>query len=128
MIKYPTRKEIIELNRQVTSKYGDVHSLLSEANLEYIIEMIKIKFENRTRESIIDKSALLMSTIAKTHPFIDGNKRTAYLCGMDFLKDNGFSIRAVAPEIATGFMMDVASEKVGPKGIRKFIIERVINL
>jgi death-on-curing protein len=45
--------------------------------------------------------------IAKNHPFVDGNKRTAFLATTVFLERNGLSLTA-SPEHAAGFMLGVA--------------------
>ena len=36
--------------------------------------------------------------IVRNHPFIDGNKRAAFLACVGFLKLNGFDLRAPQPE------------------------------
>jgi len=45
--------------------------------------------------------------IAKNHPFVDGNKRTAFLATTVFLERNGLSLTA-SPGHAAGFMLGVA--------------------
>jgi death on curing protein len=46
--------------------------------------------------------------LAKNHPFIDGNKRAAFLACVGFLKLNGFDLRAPQPE-AYRTMMELAA-------------------
>ena len=46
--------------------------------------------------------------IAKNHPFIDGNKRTAFLACFMFLQINGLLLQASEPD-ATAVMMSVAA-------------------
>ena len=45
--------------------------------------------------------------IAKNHPFVDGNKRTAFLATVVFLERNGLSFTA-SPGHAAGFLLGVA--------------------
>ncbi len=55
----------------------------------------------------VDLSALAASYafgIAKNHPFLDGNKRTAVVVGVTFLRLNGLDIDAPLPEIYTTFL------------------------
>lgn len=40
--------------------------------------------------TLIEKAAALYSEIAKLHPFVDGNKRTAHLASVIFLELNGY--------------------------------------
>lgn len=46
--------------------------------------------------------------IASNHPFLDANKRTAFVCMLTFLRINGFSLGADENEKYT-MMIDVAS-------------------
>lgn len=42
--------------------------------------------------SVWEKAAVYLDSISRNHPFIDGNKRTAFLCSARFLHDNGFNL------------------------------------
>jgi death-on-curing protein len=56
-------------------------------------------------------AALYAHGISRNHPYIDGNKRTAFLSAYTFLKINGVSL--VSDEVsATTVMLSVASGKM----------------
>jgi death-on-curing protein len=48
--------------------------------------------------------------LAKNHPFIDGNKRAAFIAYVTFLKANGFDLRAAQPEAYRTMMALAAGE------------------
>lgn len=50
--------------------------------------------------------------IAKNHPFVDGNKRTAFVAMELFLMDNGFALTA-SDEEALMAMLRLASSEMG---------------
>jgi death-on-curing protein len=50
--------------------------------------------------------------IARNHPFIDGNKRTAFASMIVFLGLNGIELDA-PPEIATAVMLSLAAGEIG---------------
>jgi death on curing protein len=52
-------------------------------------------------------AALYAIGIAKNHPFVDGNKRTAFLAATVFLERNGIAV-AAEPGAAAVFMVGVA--------------------
>ena len=56
------------------------------------------------------KAAPLAHSIATTHPFIDGNKRTAYLAAASLLEEDGLCVTAGAAEIEETMMRLVAGE------------------
>jgi death-on-curing protein len=60
------------------------------------------------------KAAALMQSLAQNQPFVDGNKRIAWICGKLFLQLHGLTLRATetegldlfANQIATGMSID----------------------
>ena len=44
---------------------------------------------------IATKAAILCSRLARNHPLVDGNKRVAFLCMVEFLERNGRSLEVV---------------------------------
>ncbi len=52
-----------------------------------------------------------ISGLVRNHPFIDGNKRTAFMVGYSFLSRNGKELSASEPE-ATAIIVDLASRKI----------------
>lgn len=59
------------------------------------------------REDLPIRAAFLVRGIAQAHPFVDGNKRTAFEAGDVFLRVNGYTTTASAEEVI-GFVRDVA--------------------
>ena len=41
-----------------------------------------------------DKAAILCARLIQNHPLPDGNKRTAFLCMIEFIERNGFRLRS----------------------------------
>lgn len=42
---------------------------------------------------LVEQAAILIQRIAQNHPFIDGNKRVAFILGSTFLMINGYQIQ-----------------------------------
>jgi len=62
--------------------------------------------------------------IARNHPFIDGNKRTAFAALMVFLRLNGVRF-APPPAEATAIMLDLAAGTVGEDGLARWINDKL---
>jgi death-on-curing protein len=58
--------------------------------------------------------------LARNHPFVDGNKRAAFMCMMVFLRKNGvdFSPDGTQGTIA---MVNLASGEIGEEGLARWI-------
>ena len=61
------------------------------SNLAYILESAKDIGENLPEgDAILRKSSYLLFNLVNLHPFLDGNKRTAFEVTKDFLNLNGW--------------------------------------
>jgi len=78
-LKYPTTEEIVEINKRL----GEGGALINKSNLEFILKKAK------TKKSIVQKAVIFLCDIIELHPFLDGNKRTAFHAMLYFLELNG---------------------------------------
>ncbi|HEX3723586.1 MAG TPA: type II toxin-antitoxin system death-on-curing family toxin, partial [Nitrolancea sp.] len=72
---------------------------------------------------LIEQAASLLWGIARNHPFVDGNKRAAYIVMVGFLRANGWSINAATDDKYT-FMIAVA-EHLTSQDVAEWIRARV---
>ena len=64
--------------------------------------------------------------IARNHPFIDGNKRTAAVVSETFLILNGYSLDTTNPEIAATFL-DLAAGELTEEELAAWFRERAAH-
>jgi death-on-curing family protein len=77
-LNYPTVEEIVEINRRL----GEGGTLVSRSNLEFIVE------KARNAKGLAGKAAVFLYDTISLHPFLDGNKRTAFHTMLLFLELN----------------------------------------
>jgi len=65
---------------------------------------------------IFTKAAALGTSIIANHPFVDGNKRTAYLSMRIFLNLNGYDLKALLEE-KHDFIMRMANGTIDDKKV-----------
>lgn len=97
---YLTELEIIEVNRFVLTGVGQMYQGVQyPAGLSLVVEQPKmVVFGHTLYPTIWLKAAYLMQKITKKHIFVDGNKRTAFLATLLFLKKNGYVCQFTADE------------------------------
>ncbi len=61
--------------------------------------------------NLFSLAAAYVSGIIRNHPFLDGNKRTAFMIGFDFLYRNGKLLDAPEPQAAQ-MVLDLAEKKI----------------
>ncbi|MDE1854734.1 MAG: type II toxin-antitoxin system death-on-curing family toxin [Candidatus Micrarchaeota archaeon] len=64
-----TVEEIVEINRKV----GEKGTLINKGNLEFTVQKVE------KAKELGRKAALLLHDLIVLHPFLDGNKRTAFV-------------------------------------------------
>ena len=78
-----------------------------------LFESAMARPQNLTAYGAPDAAALAASYafgLARNHPFVDGNKRTAAVVSETFLNLNGYSLTASDPEIVVIFLGRAAGE------------------
>ena len=60
-----------------------------------------------------EKAAALFHSLIKSHPFMDGTKRTAFLSALYFLESRGYVIPQILPkDEIIRFCLDIAEENI----------------
>jgi death-on-curing protein len=116
-----TVKKIIEIHHDVVEEFGGVDGVLTEATLEYLV------FKAGRISDPFKRAALLLYCIAAKHPFIDGNKRTAFLTAENIMSQAGFFIQADDDEVVS-FMLEVASYEKKQVVIEEWIKHHAVRL
>jgi death-on-curing protein len=94
---------------------------LAKGNLEFALERVKHVGEGLDIEkAIVKKAAFLLYTLVIQHPFINGNKRTAFEVAEAFLEMNGYVLRAKTDEIY-GLLSDVGAGKSSDSQVEDWI-------
>ena len=105
-IVYPDEADLLQLREgfKLTS-YG----YLSKGSFLYILDTVRDLYnEEEFPEALAAKAAYLLFNIVTSHPFIDGNKRTAYGATDVFLRLNGCRIN-VNPKMGEEFVDRIAT-------------------
>lgn len=108
-VRYPSMEQISRMYRRVVETTGGEHGYLSKSNLEYLLDTVKDVGERLPKKrAIVKKAAFLLYNVIIIHPFLNGNKRTAFEIAKSFLTFNGYRIDA-EEEGAYEFLLRVAS-------------------
>ncbi|MDO8901125.1 MAG: type II toxin-antitoxin system death-on-curing family toxin [Phenylobacterium sp.] len=99
---------ILALYDDILEASGGVRGVRDEGLLVSALNRPVHRFHYEGCRDLIELAATYATAISGNHPFIDGNKRVAFVAMGQFLEDNG--LRLVADEDdATGMMFAVAS-------------------
>jgi death-on-curing protein len=95
MSDYLTVAEVLAIHEDQIQRYGGDRGVRDHGLL--ICALYRPQTGYYT--DLIEEAAALWESLAQNHPFIDGNKRTAFACTYTFLAVNGGRVAAEAEEI-----------------------------
>lgn len=86
-IKYLTTEEIVAIHDEIIKSSGGHTGMINMSNLDFVVSQVEIP------KDLVRKAATLFFGILTSHPFVDGNKRTAFESMKTFLylNDKEFS-------------------------------------
>ena len=95
VIRYLDFDNLVLTNREVVSLTGEKHEYdeEDEKRMKILLRSVKDLDAGETgKKVIIGKAALLIFKVASGQNFHEGNKRTALVAGLAFLKMNGYTL------------------------------------
>jgi len=91
---YLTPIEVLAIHADLIERYGGSSGVRDRGLLEAALYRPQTGYY----ADIVEEAAALWESLAQTHPFIDGNKRTAFAAMYTFLAMNGLRLTANAEE------------------------------
>ena len=109
-IVWITREIVMAAHARSLLDHGGGAGIRDEGLLESALQR-PLNMAQYDSASLFDLAAAYSYGIVKNHPFIDGNKRTAFLLAYVFLGLNGYELDTDEAE-ATAITIDLAASKV----------------
>lgn len=97
---FPTVQEVMATHDLLIEELGGAHGLRDEGALASAVLRPQMGYY----DGLIEEAAALMESLSQNHPFIDGNKRVAFVCTDAFLRMNGSYIDCGRDEAYEFFM------------------------
>ena len=94
MTDYLTVAEVLAIHGDLIETYGGTHGVRDLGQLESALYRPQTGYYS----DILAEAAALWESLSQNHPFIDGNKRTAFACCRVFLIMNDVELCATETE------------------------------
>ena len=114
----PDRAVFIIHDRQI-ARHGGASGLRDEGLLQGALQRPINKWQYENADTFGCAAAYAFG-VAKAHAFVDGNKRTAFVTGVTFLRLNGWHF-VTEPAEGVTFMEDLASGAVSEESFRNWL-------
>jgi len=91
--EYLTPEQVLFLHSRLVSETGGAHGVRDLGMLLSALGRPQATFEDKELyPDLFTKTAALMDSLVRNHPFVDGNKRTAITSAGIFLWINGYQL------------------------------------
>jgi death-on-curing protein len=114
----PNRAVYIIHDRQI-ARHGGASGLRDEGLLQGALQRPINKWQYENSDTFGCAAAYAFG-VAKAHAFVDGNKRTAFVTSVTFLRLNGWHF-VTEPAEGVTFMEDLASGAVSEESFRNWL-------
>lgn len=119
---------VLTIHTDLLQRYGGRPGLRDRNLLESALAQPKITIGGKfVHKSLFEKAAAYGYHVCKNHPFIDGNKRVAFVLMDIFLQQNGWEIVAHEEQVYS-MIMDLASGKLTKATLASWLKEHSARL
>ncbi len=120
--RWLTRFIVEQVHQSQIREHGGEHGVRDKSLLQSALHRPNNTFAYDADASLTDLAADYTFGIARNHPFVDGNKRTAFLAAFIFLELNGMTIEAEEPEVVA-IVVALSSGDIGRDEFARWLEE-----
>lgn len=125
-LRYLTMPEILWLHQESLKRYGGRAGIRDSNLLESAVVRPQMSFSGSDIfATLTKKAAAYLDSFARNHPFIDGNKRIAYISAGRFLQLNTKYLLADADE-AESFVLAIVTTEIEIVDIASWLDEHCV--
>ena len=115
---------VLAVHSRQLAEHGGIPGLRDASLLDSALNAPK-QFFHYEQADIVNLAAAYAFSLSSNHPFADGNKRTAYVCMLLFLKLNGLDIDAEKSEKAE-IMLKLAAGEINREQLALWIKNHLV--
>lgn len=118
IIRFLTLDQVLRLHSKSLAQHGGTDGIRDMGLLQSAIAQPAASFGGEyLHASLFEKAAAYAFHIAENQPFLDGNKRTALLSALVFMKSNGVAIRHDPRDELYPAMIALANRQLDKSGL-----------
>lgn len=119
-------EEILELHNSVVDRFKIVNGVLNQSSLDAISKRPELKIGGEyVYKTPFTRAASILEGIIRWHPFADGNKRTALLATVYYLKLENYGV--AVPLSAVRHTVKIAKNKKNDEKSTRRLINEIAN-
>jgi death-on-curing protein len=123
--KFFTYAEVLAIHADQIVSFGGTSGVRDEGLLESALAQPQATFDEQFLHSTIyEQAAAYLYHLAKNHPFVDGNKRTAFAAMDTFLRINGYRL-TLTNEDSYALVLQAVTDRIDKSAIAALLEQSV---
>ncbi|MBX9254401.1 type II toxin-antitoxin system death-on-curing family toxin [Desmonostoc muscorum CCALA 125] len=119
--KFLTISQVLHIHQRQIQKFGGTSGVRDEGLLDSALAQPQVTFGGELlHPTISEQAAAYLYHLAMNHPFIDGNKRTAFAVMDTFITLNGYSLN-LSQEQAYNLVIQVVQREISKEELSAFL-------
>ncbi len=119
--KFPSKADVLQIHEDQIASFGGTNGVRDTGLLESAIAQPQATFGGQLlHPTIPTQAAAYLYHLAMNHPFIDGNKRTAFAVMDSFLRANDYRLN-LTDEQAYGLVIRVVQEQISKAELSDYL-------
>ena len=111
-----TSAKILDIHKLIISNFGGTDGVLCQGTIDYLADQINAE------PDLFRKAALALHIVANCHPFLDGNKRSAFQIAELILSCEGYAITA-KEETIIRMLLRIASYECQADEVKTWLLK-----
>ena len=111
--------DVLAIHADQIKRYGGTHGVRDPGLLEAAL----FRPQTGYYHSLIEEAAALWESLSQNHPFVDGNKRTAFAATYVFLLINGLRISATDEETQSFVLGLYETQQLQFEHLRRWLLD-----
>lgn len=113
------KEQALYLHEEIVRETGGLSGIRDEGLIESALDRPKNAYAYG-QDDIFELASYYAEGVSKNHPFLDGNKRTAYVIADLFLYENGYDLDIKNEKEQIKFFEDLAAGKISREEVAEF--------
>ncbi|MDZ7950131.1 type II toxin-antitoxin system death-on-curing family toxin [Nostoc sp. DedQUE09] len=120
-LKFLTISQVLDIHQRQIQRFGGTSGVRDEGLLDSALAQAQATFSGELlHPTIHEQAAAYLYHLAMNHPFIDGNKRTAFAVMLTFLSLNGYTLN-LSQEQAYNLVIQVVQKEISKEELSAFL-------
>ena len=123
--EFVPKSDVLDIHKRQIERFGGLDGIRDDGLLDSALAQPQATFFGELlHPTISSQAAAYLYHLAKNHPFLEGNKRTAFATMIAFLSMNSYELN-MSEEVAYNMVMQVAQSEMTKEELSSFLEQHI---